>query len=87
MRQWESQPLPGVLEDDAPMSLSMSRKPQETIDAISQHLEQMYNVSIPDWLETEPRPESVYAVHLAFEYWRTLIDNMDRKLVRWKFGH
>lgn len=67
MRDWESQKLPGLLEDDTPLPLSL---PSEDLIRISELLAQLSNVTIPDWKDAPRSPESNWWMLYTLAVWR-----------------
>lgn len=53
MCDWESQPLPGILENLPPLHLPVS-PPYEDLRVVGDELGRLREVDIPDWLDTNP---------------------------------
>lgn len=81
MRQWEPQPLPGILEDDASVPLPMPF-PSEALEAITEALKQVQQVTIPDFLDADPINAEIHAMLITFETWELLIQLMKGKAIR-----
>lgn len=79
MRDWESQPLPGILEDLPSVSV---RLPSEALEEITRRLAELREVGIPDWLDGEPPKDELYAAFITCDTWTILIDMIRGQMIK-----
>lgn len=79
MRQWEPQPLPGILEGLPPVSVPM---PSEALAGVTEALKQLREVDVPDWLDGDPLKTELHAMFITLDTWTILIDMMRGQLIK-----
>lgn len=70
MRDWESQKLPGLLENDTYLPMSL---PSEILIDISERLAQLFEVTIPDWKDGRRSPEENWWMLYTLDVWHRAI--------------
>lgn len=78
MCNWESQPLPGVLEDLPPLPMSL---PWPETDRLIEQLQQLRNVTVPDWLDSTPSPIELNTLFIVLDTAGMLVDSLRRQTV------
>lgn len=82
MRNWEPQELPGILEGLPPMPVRM---PSEALSAVTEALSQLKNVDVPDWLDSDPTNDELYALAITLDTWDIITSMIRGQLVRKAF--
>lgn len=80
MCNWESQPLPGILEDLPPLHLPVS-PPYEALQTGSDELAYLEQVQLPDWLETQPSMMEIKTALIWADVLAIRIETIKRLLI------